>query len=543
MADPGAIMLSDSLVSLGPDGLVTPAATGGAQPGCCDCTVTATLYAMACPCGSVWAGQDLPSDCGVPASSTPGGACLLVDLRSILSDNPARLGMRLFGFWQSIGGQMVYTGPTIKVGEYCYRFVQPDVLYADASLTQAQREAALAALTPPGAAFATMLADVPAGSSLVGGDGVVIPVVGGCGTEYGCAPVPPTHQFYAMVPCDGNSNGTFRFICARLSYAGQTSGCWCVVRSRGYTSAEVASLDAANPGRVFVDYGEPAWDVVWTYGPLHPNRRPATSCCFCLGNTSLSGTSAVCLTGRQWSNVWGAHRWFYTELCCGKLATLTYRVDLRYTRVLTQVLQFGDTLTTTITARIDRVVPDGTGAIRAIGTLTTVAVRSNGQSDTSVSPLEIGLGAVCCLYPSFDHRLVPTIGGLTQDGTTFTDDYDGTPELWSQLTLPASDPSGLVPEGANQLRNAWRLTPWAQALQVVAVDQGGTYSGSGLCFGTCSSSNFRLTESTNDGFGRVETVNIDLSVVAVYDNSAPCGYVGSCGPHGWGTRDITELVP
>jgi len=546
MADPGVILLDPTgRVVLGHDLTVTPITPGEAVTGCCDCTSSTTLYAQACPCGSVWTGDDTPNDCMVPDPDVDTGACIMVDLRSVLADMPVRLGMRLFGFWvPRPGGGSRYIGPVIKVGEHCYRFVPPANLYAPASSTAAQRASALAALTPPGALDPSAIVDLLPGLAVIGGDGVLIPVVAGCGPEYGCGPTAPGPEFREAFACDGQHNGVRWFVCARVASAGQTFGCRCISRGRGYSAAEVALIQAAAPGQVFVFYDEPVWDLYWAYSAAHPTRRPAPSCCFCL--SAFQGSVATCLSGRAWSNVWGVDRWAYTEVCCGRQDGFQYRVVLRYTRHIETQLTPTVSTVTDITVTMDRVVRRSENVYVAEGTQTIRSTRSDSpQVVVEVGPVEVLLNEVCCLYPAFDHHMVPTIGYLVQDGSTFTD-HDGAVWPWSQLELPPPDPTGLVGDRENQLRDAWNHCPWGVVAPVVALSGGGSgdgvYTGSGTLFGDCRSCTFRLNESLVDSVSS-QTVSINFKLESVPDNSAPCGYIGLCGTSGWSSRDITELVP
>ena len=525
------------------------AVTGVLCP-CCEGGITAaTLYAKACPCytfpDEVYSPIDDPGDCGLPE-----GACIYIDLRSVLSDAPTvTLADRIFATYPA-----AHDDPAVVVivGGVCYRFMQPWVLYADPALTEEERIAAAVALGIDGLPWCNgdepCYIDVPDSAVTAGGNGVELTLAVGvegeyppCSTEAGCsAYVNSGADFYKVASCDGSAMAQDLYVCARAAFEGNVVsidglGCFCIDRTEAFTAGEVAAAEAV--AGVTLHTLTPEWRVAWAYSAAHPNREPVASCCFC--------PSGDCLVGQDWSNVWGADRWFYTEVCCGKAETLRFDVALAYTRTTVQTLGLGDVLTTTITAVVDSLEDRVGGGTIVHMTVTTHAVRpAMGIDTTSDSPLDLELPPVCCLPYSGN---VPSLGSLTADGSTFIDDYDGSSQLWYQRTVSDDGPSQTppIPDGTYRARLAWSASPWASGLPLNAAgDESDTYV-DGLensVGGSCSRSTFK-TSGRFEGSGRTDEIDINLVVTVVADNGPPCNYIGECGSAGWGEVDLGEMMP
>lgn len=370
---------------------------------------------------------------------------------------------------------------------------------------------------------------VPDGESRFGGPGVTIEYRDNC--SEGCAEVNIGPEYFEAFPCSGcyPSAGYRFYTCASASvgygivYNSQLNTLLCINRDIGYTLAQI-NEDADAGGYELDVNNTPQQLLVWSGGGANPRLLPAQSCCY--ANILGDCNPIDCLQGKNWTQFGGdVDRWFPLDVCCGTVPGLTYTVSLVFNRTQVQDFGGGDTLTTTVTARVDSVVPVGglSGGVNVNMTLTQRSQRpTQGIDITTESPATIFLEPRCCLQ---DHPQMPHITRFDLNSNPVPDEPGA---YYSTRSLIDPDP-------ATARRMAWVSSAFGTAFQLAYVDGTGTYSSTGNTDDSrgCNLLSFQHTESVIVGSGRTD-VSINLSVTTVRDNAPPCSVDGPCSAGGWG---------
>lgn len=506
---PTIVVRPDGELSIGSDGIFSPALDSTTDPSCC-CTPSDYLLFLARPCGS----SSLESSSGCLTTPDPSRVWIRGD--ALLSDAPSVIvadrGCELLERY----GRLLSSPVVINPGDACF-VLSGEWAYLPSTdpstrISLRSRFIAVCDRDP--------LPDAQPGERIIGDAGVVVTVAADCLTSSGCSLPSLETVFVEAVPCDGIPcrDEPFRiFVCADYPGSSFRTGfgcCLCLNRSRKYTEQEVAELVTFAGAHVYApDWREPG-SFEWVISGTSRFKIPSASCCTC---------APECLRCTEWARIPGTgpnggELYTWREVCGGT------RDGLRMTVVLSSTVV--DTVDGVEvfrqTASVVSSLPSSSGGSFRV----VVRVRQITPDDDQTFDVELFVPSTCCLFGNPDY-LFPWPGELRQV-------VDGSGEARYEWL----DHSELV-----DLATAFSRTLLGPTLSFSQYLGAGTASYQGGWFmNGCLSGNARLTQTIVSP-GRRIVVDANLSVSLTPDYSGPCAQVGSCAGDGWIPLDITELVP